>query len=611
MNSLLVWLPVLVAACNSADSGVVLGGPCEAANDCASPGVCVYGVCVEDDFFQEGSLEGEPHGGGGTDIEFMSDCYQLPAVPYQLVGYHHGSPVGGGFYHAGDDVKGAAGTSIYSVYEGTVKSAGKVSSWGGLVEIEHTNPVDDSTFYSIYGHLRPSSILVSVGQKVAAGQELGVLGTQQENGGWIPHLHFSIYTGVYPAQGVLKGHLASLAGYQDPIPWLKDNCVSCKCEGALGEASISDDTLFVSGSLKCDGGIDKWSVAVHDKAVFGAFPEGVAVGFSEIVDLGAYGFADSDAPVGLWARPVGGEACLLDQRIVTPDGSGGQCVPEDHTICHDGDVHWADSCGTSGAIADECVAPKKCVQHTSTSATCQEAPVDCGDGMIDPGEDCDADELGGASCISEGYDSGVLVCSEVCSFDASGCCNDESSYQCHQGDVYWYDSCGVVGGLKEACADGCSDGTCVDACSDTFTVTKFKCSSFSTADGNGPGGGELFELCGTADAHTGFMTIRARKEPNSDPVFGDREYHVRVSDLNDPACGPASSHFVVSDASPKGKGSGELEFNFQSSWKPGQTTKAYCVTASTKPGDLDYDAADPQQKSWWWSEKVVVTRECL
>lgn len=55
----------------------------------------------------------------------------------------------------------------------------------------------------------------------------------------------------------------------------------------------------------------------------------------------------------------------------------------------------------------------------------------CGDGFIDPDEDCDSGSygsiLGGASCISEGFTSGTISCSSACSFVTSSCTSTSSS----------------------------------------------------------------------------------------------------------------------------------------------------------------------------------------
>ena len=65
----------------------------------------------------------------------------------------------------------------------------------------------------------------------------------------------------------------------------------------------------------------------------------------------------------------------------------------------------------------------------------------CGDGVADPGEDCDDDDLNGQTCQTLGYDSGDLTCNEDCTFNTGECqqgsgeeCTDNSDctlcYQC-------------------------------------------------------------------------------------------------------------------------------------------------------------------------------------
>ena len=45
----------------------------------------------------------------------------------------------------------------------------------------------------------------------------------------------------------------------------------------------------------------------------------------------------------------------------------------------------------------------------------------CGDGALDAGEDCEAGNLAGQTCVSQGFDSGDLACAPGCTFDTSGC----------------------------------------------------------------------------------------------------------------------------------------------------------------------------------------------
>ncbi len=49
----------------------------------------------------------------------------------------------------------------------------------------------------------------------------------------------------------------------------------------------------------------------------------------------------------------------------------------------------------------------------------------CGDGFVDPGEDCDSGDLDGGTCVTQGFDSGTLACSSTCTYDTSACENDD------------------------------------------------------------------------------------------------------------------------------------------------------------------------------------------
>ncbi len=48
-------------------------------------------------------------------------------------------------------------------------------------------------------------------------------------------------------------------------------------------------------------------------------------------------------------------------------------------------------------------------------------PALCGNGIRQPGEECDGNDLGGQTCVSLGYVGGTLSCKADCTFDTSGC----------------------------------------------------------------------------------------------------------------------------------------------------------------------------------------------
>ncbi|MFD5874699.1 peptidoglycan DD-metalloendopeptidase family protein [Streptomyces sp. NPDC060322] len=108
-------------------------------------------------------------------------------------------------YHTGSDFQAASGTSVRSIGQGTVVSAGWSGSYGNEVVIQHSDGM-----YSQYAHL--SSLEVSAGQTVTGGQQIGLSGSTGNSTG--PHLHFEVRTGPSYGSDV------------DPIAYLRSHGVS-------------------------------------------------------------------------------------------------------------------------------------------------------------------------------------------------------------------------------------------------------------------------------------------------------------------------------------------------------------------------------------------------
>ena len=231
----------------------------------------------------------------------------------------------------------------------------------------------------------------------------------------------------------------------------------CGCEGSFDVANVNGNELFVSGSIECDATIEKFSVVVHETTVYSGFPEQGAISFAETIQLAPYELGVGSAAVGLWVRPQGHDACLVDDTDVVLEGDG-VCVDNGATQCVGNDVYIVDSCGDPVAL-DEACGDTTCVNLSPTSASCMETPTGCDGVGIDPGEECDGIHLGGATCQSEGFDSGTIACSPVCTLDTSACCNDQAYSQCQGGNVHWFDSCDGLGAIKETCGGG---ETCVN-----------------------------------------------------------------------------------------------------------------------------------------------------
>lgn len=107
--------------------------------------------------------------------------YALPDSGVLTQGY------GGANGHPGIDIAGPYGSPILAAADGVVAFAGQQSGYGNFIEIQQS----DGT-YTAYGHL--SSIGVSVGEQVSAGQQIGLEGSTGESTG--PHLHFEVRLGL-------------------------------------------------------------------------------------------------------------------------------------------------------------------------------------------------------------------------------------------------------------------------------------------------------------------------------------------------------------------------------------------------------------------------------
>lgn len=108
-----------------------------------------------------------------------------------------------GVLHAGIDLASPIGTPIVAVADGVVTDVGPTAGYGAWVKLRH----NDGTV-TLYGHI--NTWLVSVGQRVMAGDQIATVGNRGNSTG--PHLHFEVL----------------LNGTQriDPVPWLAQRGLS-------------------------------------------------------------------------------------------------------------------------------------------------------------------------------------------------------------------------------------------------------------------------------------------------------------------------------------------------------------------------------------------------
>jgi hypothetical protein len=102
-----------------------------------------------------------------------------------------------GVLHGGIDIANSIGTPILAASDGVVIDAGPTAGYGIWVKLRHS----DGTV-TLYGHL--SSVLVNIGERVYAGDQIAKMGNTGNSTG--PHLHFEV---------LLNG-----TDRVDPVGWL-------------------------------------------------------------------------------------------------------------------------------------------------------------------------------------------------------------------------------------------------------------------------------------------------------------------------------------------------------------------------------------------------------
>ena len=95
--------------------------------------------------------------------------------------------------HLSTDYRAAEGESVMAIADGTVKRAEYNSVGGYMVDLEHK--INGVTCWSRYQHFCKAAI-VSVGQKVSAGQVIGYAGNTG-SGSQGTHLHIQVFSGNY------------------------------------------------------------------------------------------------------------------------------------------------------------------------------------------------------------------------------------------------------------------------------------------------------------------------------------------------------------------------------------------------------------------------------
>ena len=132
-----------------------------------------------------GNSGGGGSSGGGSATSLSNLQWPLPSCTLitSRFGYRVAPTTGASTYHGGLDIGAGMGASIVAAGAGDVIYAGANGGYGNCVMIDHGNGV-----VTVYAHM--SSIGVSYGQYVTAGQYVGAVGSTGVSTG--PHCHFEI-----------------------------------------------------------------------------------------------------------------------------------------------------------------------------------------------------------------------------------------------------------------------------------------------------------------------------------------------------------------------------------------------------------------------------------
>lgn len=132
-----------------------------------------------------GNSGGGGSSGGGSATSLSNLQWPVPSCTLitSRFGYRVAPTTGASTYHGGLDIGAGMGASIVAAGAGDVIFAGANGGYGNCVMIDHGNGV-----VTVYAHM--SSIGVSYGQYVTAGQYVGAVGSTGVSTG--PHCHFEI-----------------------------------------------------------------------------------------------------------------------------------------------------------------------------------------------------------------------------------------------------------------------------------------------------------------------------------------------------------------------------------------------------------------------------------
>ncbi len=241
----------------------------------------------------------------------------------------------------------------------------------------------------------------------------------------------------------------------------------------------------------------------------------------------------------------------------------------------DGNELGGQTCESQGFAGGTLGCTAACKFDTSA---CTEPSADCGNGVLDAGEQCDGAELGGQTCKTQGFDDGELACTAACRFDTSACTAAAKAgvgEPCTRDSECESDFCltevlqGFPGGYCVAPCNGdgsCDDpnGICVDVgrqylCLGSCTPGGTDCRDAYSCEDLGDGAGACWPACtdnaqcpdtGTCNER-GFCETRCTTDADCGGGFycGAEGVCVRIDDCVSRGCNDAAGAFYCHEGS--------------------------------------------------------------
>ncbi|HAA54434.1 MAG TPA: hypothetical protein DCE42_06740, partial [Myxococcales bacterium] len=166
------------------------------------------------------------------------------------------------------------------------------------------------------------------------------------------------------------------------------------------------------------------------------------------------------------------------------------CGAPDRTCKNESDCVSGEHCQNNQCIPDcqddsECNNGESCLS-TGRCGTKTQPTNNCGNGVIDQGEECDGATLNNQTCQTKGFDSGDIKCDATCTFDTSGCTKAQTKNDCGNGVVDQDEECDGTALNNQTCqTKGFDSGDIKCSATCTFDTSTCKKSQPTNDCGNG------------------------------------------------------------------------------------------------------------------------------